>query len=69
LWKTNLQKGVKKEEMNTPSNKNQSPQILTEWDMVTGDLVRDYDNISPELWLELYANNEPDLSELEERVK
>ena len=41
---------------------------LTEWDMVTGDFVRDYDNISPELWLDLYGNDEPDFEELENKI-
>jgi len=43
---------------------------LDEWDMVTGDCVRDYDNISPQLWLDLYGfDDEPDLSDLECEVK
>lgn len=43
---------------------------LTEWDMVTGDCVRDYDNISPQLWLDLYGDDEePDIDGLEWEVK
>jgi len=41
---------------------------LTEFDMVTGDWFRDYDNISPQLWLDLYGFDEPDLSDLESEV-
>ena len=35
--------------------------------MVTGDCVRDYGNISPELWLDLYGLD--NLSDLENEVK
>jgi len=39
-----------------------------DWIEATGDMVRDYDILSPERWLELYGD-EPDLDSLEGELK